>query len=80
MAGQLLASGMALVSGCQDLGLRIRLGAVFSFLIATAFGISALITAARSNTRYALATCVVVLFSEILLTLRWAVKKTAVDE
>jgi hypothetical protein len=40
VGGELLVSGLALLSVCQDLGLRARVGAAFSFLIATAFGIS----------------------------------------
>jgi hypothetical protein len=73
MAGQLLVSGFALINACQDVGLRLRLGAVFWFLISMAFGISALVTAIRSNIRYAPAICVVVLCSEILLMLRWMI-------
>ena len=75
VGGQLLVSGLALLSACQDLGLRVRLGAVFSFLIATAFGISALITAIQSNIRYAPAICVVVLCCEILLTIVCIVRR-----
>ena len=75
MAGQLLVSGLAVLSVCQDLGLRIRLGAVFWLLIALAFGISALVTAILSNLRFAPAICVVVLCAEALLILRWATKK-----
>lgn len=70
VAGQLLVSVLAALSVCQDLGLRIRLGAVFWFLIALAFGISALVTAIRSNLRFAPAICVVVLCFETLLILR----------
>jgi hypothetical protein len=75
VGGQLLVSGLALLSVCQDLGLRARVGAAFSFLIATAFGISALITAIHSNIRYAPAICVVVLCCEILLTIVWIVRR-----
>ncbi len=77
LAGQLLVSGLALVSAGQDLGLRIRLGAAFSFLMAIAFGISALFTAIRSNIRYAPAICLVVLCAETLVMLRWAMKRNS---
>ena len=76
-AGQLLVSGLAVLSACQDLGLRSRLGAAFSFLIATVFGVSALITAIRSNLRFAPAICVVVLSCEALLILRWAMRRNS---
>lgn len=77
MAGQLLVSGLASLSVCQDIGLRARVGATFWFLIAMAFGISALITATQSNIRYAPAVCIVVLCSEILLILHWALKRNS---
>lgn len=75
--GQLLASGVLLLSGHQDLGLRTRMGAVFSFFMAIAFGISALVTAIRANLRYAAAICALVLCSEILLILRWSLRRTS---
>ena len=75
VGGQLLVSGLALLSVCQDLELRARVGAAFWFLIATASGISALITAIQSNIRYAPAICVVVLCCEILLTIVWIVRR-----
>jgi hypothetical protein len=71
VGGQLLASGVLLLSGYQDMGLRSRMGAAFGFFMAMAFGISALITAIRANVSYAAAICVVVLCSETLLILRW---------
>lgn len=77
MAGLLLVSGLAVLSVCQDLGLRTRMGAVFSSLIALAFGISALNTAIVSNLRFAPAICVVVLCAEALLVLRWAMKRNS---
>jgi hypothetical protein len=70
VGGQLLASGVLLLSGYQDLGLRSRMGAAFWFFMAIAFGISALVTAIRANLSYATAICVVVLCSETLLILR----------
>jgi hypothetical protein len=45
VAGQLLASGVLLLSGYQDVGLRARIGATFWFFVALAFAISALVTA-----------------------------------
>lgn len=71
VGGQLLASGVLLLSGYQDMGFSARIGAAFGFFMAIAFGISALITAIRASLWYAAAICVVVLFSETLLILRW---------
>jgi hypothetical protein len=70
VGGQLLASGVLLLSGHQDIGLRARMGAAFGFFMAIAFGISALVTAMRGNLWYAAAICVAVLCSETLLILR----------
>ena len=64
VGGQLLASGVLMLSGHQDIGLRARMGAAFRFFMAIAFGISALITAIRENLPYAVAFCTVVLCSE----------------
>jgi hypothetical protein len=36
VAVQLLASGVLLLSGYQDMGLRVRAGAAFGFFVATA--------------------------------------------
>jgi uncharacterized membrane protein len=77
VGGQLLASGVLLLSGHQDLGLRVRTGAAFWFFIALAFGISALITAVRARLWGGPAVCAVVLCSEILLILRWSFRKTS---
>lgn len=55
VGGQLLASGVLLLSGHQDIGLRARMGAAFGFFMAIAFGISALITAIRASLWYAAA-------------------------
>jgi len=74
VGGQLLASGVLLLSGLQDLGLRARIAAALGFLMAIAFGISALVTAVRANLSYAAAVCAVVLCSEILLILRSIVR------
>ena len=77
IAGQLLASGVLLLSGHQDIGLRVRIGAAFGFFLAIAFGISALLTAIRGNLPYAAAICVAVFFSESLLILLWCFRKTS---
>ena len=77
VGGQLLASGVLLLSGHQDIGLRARVGAAFEFLMAFAFGISALVTAMRANLSYAAALCAVVLCSETLLILRWCLRRTS---
>jgi uncharacterized membrane protein len=71
VGGQLLASGVLLLSGYQDMGFRRRGGAQFWFLMALAFAISALVTAARARLSGGTAICAVVLCLEILLILRW---------
>src|ERR1700704_5254510 len=78
VGGQLLASGVLLLSGYQDIGLRARMGAAFGFFMAVAFGISALASSIRGNLRYAAALCVLVLCCETLLILRWWVRSTSV--
>ena len=77
VGGQLLASGVLLLSGHQDIGLRARVGAALGFFMAIAFGISALVTAMRGNLGFAAAICVAVLCSETLLILRWCVRRTS---
>jgi hypothetical protein len=77
VGGQLLASGVLLLSGYQDIGLRSRMGAAFGFFMAMAFGISALITAIRADLSYAAAICAVVLCSGTFLILRWWLRRTA---
>jgi hypothetical protein len=74
VGGQLLASGLALLSGHQDIGLRARTGAAFGFFMAIAFGICALVTAVLGNLRFGVAICAVVLCSETLLILRWLLR------
>jgi hypothetical protein len=69
--GQLLASGVLLLSGYQDVGLRARVGAAFGFFMALAFGISALGTAVWTRLWGGAAICAVVLCSETCLILRW---------
>jgi hypothetical protein len=53
------------------------MGAAFGFFMAIAFGISALITAIRVNVSYAATICAIVLCSEILLILRWWLRRTS---
>ena len=77
VGGQLLASGVLLLSGRQDIGSRAPIGAAFGFFMAIAFGISALVTAIRANLCYAAAICAAVLFSETLLILRWCFRRTS---
>ena len=71
VGGQLLASGVLLLSGYQDIGLRARIGAGFGFFMALAFGISALATAMWTRVWGGVAICVVVLCFESWLVLRW---------
>ena len=75
VAGQLLASAVILVSVRQDLGLGTRMGAALGTLMAAAFGVSALVTAIRMNLRGGAAICAVVLCFEILLILRWILRR-----
>ena len=77
VGGQLLASGVLMLSGYQDLGLRIRIGAAFWFFMALAFGISALVTAVRARLWGGPIICAVVLCLEILLILRWSFRRTS---
>jgi hypothetical protein len=77
VGGQLLASGVILLSGHQDIGLRARMGAAFGFFMAIAFGVSALVTAMRGNLGYAAAICVAVLCVECLLIRRSWVRRTS---
>ena len=72
---QVLASGVLLLCGHQALESRSRMGATFWFFLAIAWAISALRTGIRANSWWAAAVCVVVLFSEALLILRWAMKR-----
>jgi hypothetical protein len=71
LGGQLLASGVLLLSGYQDRGLRARIGAAFGFFMALAFGISALATAVWAKLWGGAAICAVVLGFETYLILRW---------
>jgi hypothetical protein len=75
--GQLLASGVLLLSGLPELRLKARIGAAFSFFMALALCISALITAIRANLSYAVVICAVILCSETLLILRSWLRRTS---
>lgn len=75
VGGQLLASGVLLLSGYQDLGFRAGVGAAFGFFMALAFGISALISAIRAGLWGGPAICAVVLCIEACLILRWCLRK-----
>ena len=77
VGGQLLASGVLLVSGYQDIGLRARIGAAFWFFMALAFGISALATAIWAKVWGGAAICAVALCFEIWLILRWWSRRTS---
>ncbi len=69
--GQLLASGVLLLSGFQDIRLRARSGAAFWFFMALAFGVSALTTAVWAKAWWSAALCVVVLCFEAWIVRRW---------
>jgi hypothetical protein len=77
VGGQLLASGVLLASGHQDIGLRARIGAAFGFFMALACCISALATAIRAKVWVAAAVCVVALCFESWLILRWWSRRTS---
>jgi len=77
VGGLLLTSAVITVSVHQDLRLRVWIGAVVGFFMAIAFGVSALVTAIRGNLRGGAAICAVVLCCEILLILRWSLRRTA---
>ena len=77
VGGQLLASGVLVASGYQDMGLRTRIGAAFGFFMALAFGTSALVTAIRAEVWAGAAICVVALCFEGWLILRWRSRRTS---
>src|SRR5271156_2105844 len=58
IGGQLLASGVMLLCGHQDIRLGTRMGAGFWFFMALAFGISALVTATGAKIWWVSAICV----------------------
>src|SRR5260370_23505494 len=77
VGGQLLASGVLLLSGYQDIGLRARIGAAFGFFMALAFGISALGTAVWARLWGGTAICAVVLCFATRLILRRLRRRTS---
>jgi hypothetical protein len=77
VGGQLLASGVLLLSGHQDIGLRARIGAAFGFFMALAFGILTLVTATRARLWGGTAICAVVLCLEAWLILRWVRRRAS---
>jgi hypothetical protein len=77
VGGQLLASGVLLASGYQDIGSRARIGAYFGFFMALAFGISALGTAIWAKSWGGIAVCAVALCLETWLIRRWQSRKTS---
>src|SRR5271156_582183 len=58
IGGQLLASGVMLLCGHQDIRLGTRMGTGFWFFMALAFGISALVTATWAKVWWGSAICV----------------------
>jgi hypothetical protein len=71
VGGQLLASGVLLLSGYQDMGFRNRGGAPFWFFMALAFSVSALGTAVWGRLWVGTAICAVVLCFETWLVRHW---------
>jgi hypothetical protein len=77
VGGQLLGSGVLLLCGYQDVGLRARFGATFWFFMALAFCVSALATALRAKLWGDAAMSVAVLCLEAWLILRWQRRRTS---
>jgi len=77
VGGQLLASGVLLLSGYQDLGLRVRIGAAFWFFMALAFGVSAVATALGAKLWAGAAVGAAALCLETWLILRWRRQRTS---
>jgi hypothetical protein len=71
VGGQLLASGVLLLCGHQDIRSSNRIGAGFWFFMALTCGISALATAIRANNWWGAAICIVALCFETWLVLRF---------
>src|SRR3954468_15720225 len=71
VGGQLLASGVLLLSGHQDIRLAARIGAAFWFFMALAFAISALVTALTAKLWSGVVICAVALCLEMWLIFRW---------
>lgn len=77
VGGQLLASGVLLLSGHQDMGLRARIGAAFCFFMALAFGTSALATAIWARVWGGVVICSVALCFEAWLIRRLWRRRTS---
>lgn len=77
LGGQLLASGVMLLCGHQDIRLGTRTGAGFWFFMAIAFGISALATAAQAKIWWGAAICAAALCFDAWLISRWWNRTTA---
>jgi len=77
MGGLLLTSAVIMISVHQDLRLRVWIGAFLEFFMSIGFAISALVTAIRINLRGCSAICAFVLCCEILLMLRWSLRRTS---
>jgi hypothetical protein len=75
--GQLLASGVLLLGGFQDIRLRARSGAAFWFFMALAFCVSALATAIWVKAWSIAAFCALVLCFEAWLVRRWWSRRTS---
>lgn len=77
VGGLLLTSAVIMLSVHQDLGLKVWISAFLGFFMALVFGIFALVEAIRVNLRGGAAICAMVLCCEILLILRWSLRRTS---
>ncbi len=77
VGGLLLTSAVIMLSVHQDLGLKAWIGAFLGFFMSLVFGISALVEAIRVNVRGGAAICAAVLCCEVLLILRWSLRRTS---
>jgi hypothetical protein len=77
VGGQLLASGVLLLCGYQDVRMRASVGAAFWFFMAFAFCVSALVTSLRLKLWDGTAMSVAVLCLEAWLILRWRQRRTS---
>lgn len=75
VGGQLLASGVLLLSGYQDSCLRARISATFWFFMALAFAVSGLVTALVMKFWVGAAICAGTLCLEMWLVQRWSTRK-----
>ena len=77
VGGQLLASGVLLLCGHQDIRSSNRIGAGFWFYMAFALGVSALVTAIGAKIWGGATICLVALCFESWLVLRWWSRRTS---